>query len=240
MRINVYVSSTGHCSRREADRLVAAGRIAVNGVNAVIGMDVSDDDKVTVDGKTIGRKKPPIYLAFHKPTGIESTTDLAKKDNIIAYIGHSERIFPVGRLDKDTSGLILLTNDGQIVNKILRVENQHEKEYLVEVDLPIDDAFVEQLSAGVVIYNPVRHENVKTNPCRIEPIGPTTFRIVITQGLNLQIRRMCQTQDRHVIALKRIRIMNIVLGSLPVGIWRHLTKPEMTDLQQLLSGESKG
>ncbi|MFH0993590.1 MAG: pseudouridine synthase [bacterium] len=240
MRINVYVSSTGFCSRREADRLIADGHVAVNGVKAVIGMDIGIDDAVTVDGKAIGRKKAPIYLAFHKPIGIESTTDLTKKDNIIAYIGHSERIFPVGRLDKDTSGLILLTNDGQIVNRILRVENRHEKEYLVQVDLPIDAAFISQLSAGVVIYNPVRHENVRTHPCRIEAIDPTTFRIVITQGLNLQIRRMCQTQGRHVIALKRVRIMNIFLGQLPVGVWRHLTKPELTDLMATLSQESEG
>ena len=235
MRINVYISSTGHCSRREADRLVETGRVAVNGARAAIGMDVADGDRVTVDGKPVVHDRPTVYIAFHKPAGIECTTDTAKKDNIISFIRHKERIFPIGRLDKDTTGLILLTNDGQIVNRILRAENAHEKEYVVVVDSPIDEAFVRSMEAGVEIYNPVRHEKTTTLPCKVHPVDATTFRIVITQGLNLQIRRMCEALGRHVEELVRIRVMNVTLGGLPVGVWRNLTAAETAGLTQMLS-----
>jgi len=235
MRINVYISSTGFCSRRDADRFIAAGRVAVNGVKAVIGMDVGASDRVTVDGKPVKHERPTIYIACHKPLGVESTTDESKTNNIVSYIHHQERIFPIGRLDKDTSGLILLTNDGQIVNRILRAENAHEKEYVVEVDVPIDDAFVHAMEAGVVIYNPVRHEQTRTRPCKLIPIDGTTFRLVLTQGLNLQIRRMCDALGRHVVSLRRIRIMNVNLGSLPYGDWRNLTRAELDGLMKMLA-----
>ncbi len=238
MRINVYISSTGFCSRREADRYVETGRVAVNGVKAVIGMDVAEGDKVTVDGKPLKHDRPTVYIAFHKPAGIETTTDEKKKDNIISYIGHKERIFPIGRLDKDTTGLILLTNDGQIVNRILRAENAHEKEYVVTVDAPVDEAFVRDMQAGVVIYNPVRHEKTTTLPCKVIPFDAVTFRIIITQGLNLQIRRMCEALGRHVVSLTRIRVMNVMLGSLPEGVWRNLSAAETAGLMKMLESPS--
>jgi len=238
MRINVYISSTGFCSRREADRFVETGRVAVNGVKAVIGMDVAEGDKVTVDGKPVKHDRPTVYIAFNKPAGIETTTELKKKDNIISYIGHKDRIFPIGRLDKDTTGLILLTNDGQIVNRILRAENAHEKEYVVTVDIPIDEAFVRDMQAGVVIYNPVKHEKTTTLPCQVIPFDATTFRIIITQGLNLQIRRMCETLGRHVVSLTRIRVMNVMLGSLPEGVWRNLSAAETAGLMKMLESAS--
>lgn len=234
MRINVQISSTGLCSRREADRLIAAGRVTINGAKATIGTEVGPDDIVLVDGRPLRQEHPIVYIAYHKPTGVESTTDTAKKANIVAAVGHPERIFPVGRLDKDTTGLILLTNDGQIVNRILRAENAHEKEYVVQVDPAVDDGFLAAMAAGVEIYNPVRHERTRTLPCQVVAIDARTFRIVLTQGLNLQIRRMCEALGRHVVSLRRIRIMNIELGALPVGRWRDLTPAERAGLLKLL------
>jgi 23S rRNA pseudouridine2604 synthase len=234
VRINVYISSTGFCSRRVADRIISEGRVTVNGTKASLGDEVGDGDFVAVDGKVVVHDRPAVYIAFHKPAGIESTTDAKKRDNIIAFLGHPERIFPVGRLDKDTTGLILLTNDGQIVNRILRAENAHEKEYVVQVDVPIDKAFITAMEKGVEIYNPVRHEKTVTLPCRIIPIDATAFRIILNQGLNLQIRRMCEALGRHVVRLRRIRVMNIELGNLPVGSWRDLTPAELSGLMKML------
>jgi pseudouridine synthase len=230
MRINVYISSTGFCSRREADRLIKTGRVNVDGVMATIGMDIVEGSTIFIDEKPIKTKPKTVYLAFNKPEGIESTTDQTKKNNIIDYIGFPERIFPIGRLDKDTSGLILLTNDGMIVNQILRSENEHEKEYLVEVDHAYDHQFINQMESGVFIYNPVRHETVKTKSAKIYRVSEVSFRIIITQGMNLQIRRMCSSLGYRVIRLKRQRIINIELGNLEIGNWRHLTEQEMTEL----------
>lgn len=234
MRINVFISSTGFCSRREADRLVESGRVSINGTIAKIGMDVSETDQILIDGKLIQSRPEIVYLAFNKPEGIESTTDQSKKNNIIDYLNYPERIFPIGRLDKDTSGLILLTNDGMIVNKILRSEFEHEKEYEVTVDHKITDEFVQSLSSGVQIYNPVRHMTTVTKPCKVIPLGDKTFTIILTQGLNLQIRRMCSALGYRVIKLKRTRIINIQLGNLPIGRYRFLTTEELDYLKKTL------
>jgi 23S rRNA pseudouridine2604 synthase len=230
MRINVFISSTGFCSRREADRLVEAGRVTVNGKKVLLGTDIGEKDVVLVDGKPVRSRPKTVYLAFHKPEGIESTTDQNKPDNIIDFIGYPERIFPIGRLDKDSSGLILLTNDGQIVNQILRSEFEHEKEYEVEVDRPVTEAFLNAMAAGVRIYNPVRHEYTVTKPCRTKKIGERSFSVVLTQGLNLQIRRMTRELGYQVECLRRVRIMNIRLGSLPPGEYRVLGGEELTKL----------
>jgi len=235
MRINVFISSTGFCSRREADRLIAAGKVMVDGKPALVGMEIETHNHVTMDGVTIGLKPQTVYLAFNKPEGIVSTTDQTKPNNIIDFIGYPERIFPIGRLDKDTSGLILLTNDGQIVNKILRSENEHEKEYWVELDHPFDADFVDKMQTGVQIYNPVRHESVTTKPSVIKPITSKSFKLIITQGLNLQIRRMCSALGYRVVKLERHRIMNISLATLPIGQWRHLTAVEMETMMKRLS-----
>ncbi|HOW38078.1 MAG TPA: pseudouridine synthase [Candidatus Izemoplasmatales bacterium] len=230
MRINVFISSTGYCSRREADRLIEAGRVTLNGKVVPLGTDVGKDDVVLVDGKPVKARPQTVYLAFHKPEGIESTTDLTKPDNIIDFIGYPERIFPIGRLDKDSSGLILLTNDGQIVNQILRSEFDHEKEYEVEVDRPVTPAFLSAMAAGVKIYNPVRHEYTVTKPCRTKKIGDRSFSVVLTQGLNLQIRRMARELGYQVERLRRVRIMNIRLGTLPPGEYRILDGDELSKL----------
>ena len=185
MRLNKFISETGICSRREADKWIEAGRITCNGAPAVLGTRVGDGDEVCVDGKPLGRKKKPIYIALNKPAGITCTSEPHVKDNIVDLVGHTERIFPVGRLDKDSEGLILLTNDGDIVNEILRSENNHEKEYLVTVDRPITDLSLDMMARGVRIMGEM------TKPCRVARIGPQSFRIILTQGLNRQIRRMC-------------------------------------------------
>jgi len=230
MRINVFISSTGFCSRREADRLVSAGRVTVNGKPVLLGTDVSETDLVLVDGKPVRSRPKTVYLAFHKPEGIESTTDQSKPDNIIDFIGYPERIFPIGRLDKDSSGLILLTNDGQIVNRILRSEFDHEKEYVVKVDRLLTSAFLDSMAAGVRIYNPVRHEYTMTKPCKTHKITDRSFSVILTQGLNLQIRRMARELGYQVESLERIRIMNIRLGGLPPGEYRILNGDELDKL----------
>jgi len=230
MRINVFISSTGFCSRREADRLIASGKVTVDGTVAKVGQDIMESNAVFVEGIKISDRPKTVYLAFNKPEGIVTTTDQTKPNNIIDFIGYPERIFPIGRLDKDTSGLILLTNDGQIVNRILRSENDHEKEYIVEVNHDIDDEFIKRMEEGIVIYNPVRHESVKTKTSRVHKLSNRTFKLIITQGLNLQIRRMCSALGYHVDHLERIRIINIELGGLAVGAWRHLTEPDMAEL----------
>lgn len=227
MRINKFISETGICSRREADKWVEAKRVTINGKLAELGSTAEPGDDVRVDGKPIGEKKRPVYIALNKPVGITCTTELHVKGNIVDFVNHKERIFPIGRLDKDSEGLILLTNDGDIVNKILRAENNHEKEYIVTVNKPITPSFVEGMSRGVWILG------TKTKPCKVTPIGERVFKIILTQGLNRQIRRMCQAFGYSVVKLKRVRIMNIQLDALKIGQWRDLTEKEFTELMQL-------
>jgi 23S rRNA pseudouridine2604 synthase len=224
LRINKFLSETGVCSRRQADQWVEAGRVAVNGVPAVLGTKVAPGDSVTLDGRPLDTKPARVYLALNKPIGIECTTDRDVPDNIVDFVGHRERIFPIGRLDKESEGLILLTNDGDIVNRVLRAEHEHEKEYIVAVDRPLTREFLEGMASGVPILDTV------TNPCRVTQVGRNTFRIVLTQGLNRQIRRMCEHFDYTVRRLQRVRIMHIRLASLPVGKWRNLTPAEIKPL----------
>ena len=234
IRINKYLSEVGFCSRREADRLLEEGRITINGRVPELGTKVSDEDEIFVDGKTIKKVEEEfVYIAFNKPVGIVCTTDTKReKNNIVDYINHPKRIFPIGRLDKPSEGLILLTSDGDIVNKILRARNNHEKEYYVRVNKPITEKFLEKMRNGVPILDTV------TMKCEVEKIDTMNFRIVLTQGLNRQIRRMCEHLDYEVKKLKRVRIMNIKLD-LPVGKWRDLTPQEMNELNGLLEDSSK-
>lgn len=224
MRLNKYISETGACSRREADQWIEAGRVTLNGVRAHLGLKVGPVDEVRVDGELIGAKKKPIYIALNKPAGITCTTESDVPDNIVGFIGHPERIFPVGRLDKDSEGLILLTNDGDIVNEILRSENEHEKEYLVRVNRPITDLSLGMLASGVKIMG------VMTKPCKVTRVGRDGFRIILTQGLNRQIRRMCSALGYRVERLRRVRIIHIDLGALPSGEWRYLSDAEVAGL----------
>ena len=224
MRLNKYLAETGACSRREADQWIEAGRVTVNGARAALGTQVDDGDEVLVDGAPLRPKPKRVYLAINKPVGIECTTDREVPDNIVDFVGYPERIFPIGRLDKDSEGLILLTNDGDIVNTVLRAENEHEKEYVVAVDRPLTAAFLAGMAAGVPILGTV------TNPCRVTQVGRNTFHIVLTQGLNRQIRRMCEHFGYTVRRLQRVRIMHVHLGSLPVGKWRALTATELRGL----------
>lgn len=224
MRLNKYLAETGACSRRQADQWIDSGRVTVNGTVAVLGTQVNDGDEVQVDGQPLRAKPRRVYLALNKPVGIECTTDREVPDNIVDFVGYPERVFPIGRLDKDSEGLILLTNDGDIVNTVLRAEHEHEKEYLVSVDRPLTAAFLAGMAAGVPILDTV------TNPCRLTQVGRNTFRIVLTQGLNRQIRRMCEHFDYRVRRLQRVRIMHVHLGNLPVGQWRELTAAELRGL----------
>ncbi len=230
MRLNKFLAETGACSRREADQWIEAGRVSVNGTPAVLGTQVNDGDDVRVDGRPLRSKPERVYLALNKPIGIECTTDRDVPGNIVDFVGHPERIFPIGRLDKDSEGLILLTNDGDIVNTVLRAENEHEKEYIVAVDRPLTPAFLAGMAAGVPILDTV------TNPCKLTQVGKNTFRIVLTQGLNRQIRRMCEHFDYRVRRLQRVRIMHVHLGTLPVGKWRELSA---TELRGLLPAERR-
>jgi 23S rRNA pseudouridine2604 synthase len=233
-RINKYLSEAGFCSRREADKLVEQGMVSINGVKAVMGSKVKPGDKVSVKGLEVNKESNrSVYLAFHKPVGIICTTDTHReKNNIIDYINYPERIFPIGRLDKESEGLILLTNDGNIVNKILRAHNNHDKEYIVRVHKPINNEFIEKMSSGVPILDTI------TRKCRVEQTGPMEFRIVLRQGLNRQIRRMCEHLGFHVTYLKRVRIMHITLD-LPVGKYRHLTDSEMRQMHRILERSTK-
>ena len=224
MRINKYLAETGTCSRREADQWIESGRVTVDGTPAVLGTQVSEGAIVLVDGKPLPDKPLRVYLALNKPMGIECTTDREVPGNIVDFVGHRERVFPIGRLDKDSEGLILLTNDGDIVNTILRAENEHEKEYVVTVDRPLTPAFLAGMASGVPILDTV------TNPCRVTQVGRNTFRVVLTQGLNRQIRRMCEHFDYTVRGLQRVRIMHVRLGDLPLGKWRNLTAEELRGL----------
>jgi len=225
MRLNKYLAETGACSRRQADQWIEAGRVEVNGARAVLGTQVNEGDEVRVDGQPLRAKPRRVYLALNKPVGIECTTDRDVPGNIVDFVDYPERIFPIGRLDKDSEGLILLTNDGDIVNNVLRAENEHEKEYVVAVDRPLTAAFLAGMAAGVPILDTV------TNPCRVTQVGRNTFRIVLTQGLNRQIRRMCEHFGYTVRRLQRVRIMHVHLGALPVGKWRSLTAAELRGLQ---------
>jgi 23S rRNA pseudouridine2604 synthase len=224
LRLNKYISETGACSRREADKWIEAGRVTCNGQKAALGTQVADGDDVRVDGLAVGVKKKQIYIALNKPVGIICTTEAHIKDNIIAHVGFPERIFPVGRLDRDSEGLILLTNNGDIVNEILRSENNHEKEYVVCVDRPITDLALSMMAGGIKIMGE------KTKPARVTRINPCAFRIILTQGLNRQIRRMCSALGYKAQRLQRVRIMNIHVGDLKSGQWRHLTAPELKGL----------
>lgn len=235
-RLNKYLSEAGYCSRREADRLIDAGRVTINDAIPEMGTKVAPDDIVKVDGEVIGeRKRDFVYLAFNKPVGIVCTTDTrVEKDNIIDYINYPKRIFPIGRLDKPSEGLILLTDDGDIVNKILRASNNHEKEYVVTVDKPISQTFIERMGGGIYI----EELGKRTKKCKVKKIDKLTFSIVLTQGLNRQIRRMCEYLNYEVQTLKRIRIMNIKLDT-PIGKYRELTKDEFKILSQLISDSKK-
>lgn len=224
MRLNKYISETGVCSRREADAWIEAGRVTVNGAVATLGTKVGEGDRVCVDGREVGEAKQHVYIAFNKPVGITCTTERHIEGNIVDYIRHAERIFPIGRLDKDSEGLILLTNNGDIVNDILRTENEHEKEYLVTVDRPVTPIFLNGMASGVRILGTV------TKPCKVKRIGPATFKIILTQGLNRQIRRMCSFFGYKVLRLQRIRIINITLDGLKVGQWRNLSRAEVRGL----------
>ncbi len=224
MRLNKFLSETGLCSRREADAWIAAGRVQVNGATAVLGTQVNEGDEVRLDGRPVAARPQRVYLALNKPTGIECTTDRDVAGNIVDFVGHRERVFPIGRLDKDSEGLILLTNDGDIVNRVLRAEHEHEKEYIVSVDRPLTPEFLEGMAGGVPILG------IVTNPCKVRQVGRNTFRIVLTQGLNRQIRRMCEHFDYTVRGLQRVRIMHIQLGNLPLGKWRNLTAAEVRPL----------
>jgi 23S rRNA pseudouridine2604 synthase len=224
MRLNKFMSETGACSRREADQWIEAGRVTVNGARAALGTQVDEGDDVRVDGQPLRPKPKRIYLALNKPVGIECTTDRDVPDNIVDFVGYRERIFPIGRLDKDSEGLILLTNDGDIVNTILRAENEHEKEYVVAVDRPLTPEFLAGMARGVPILDTI------TNPCKVTQVGKNTFRIILTQGLNRQIRRMCEYFGYTVRRLQRVRIMHLRLGNLPAGQWRELTPAEVRGL----------
>ncbi|SHK03763.1 ribosomal large subunit pseudouridine synthase F [Hathewaya proteolytica DSM 3090] len=233
MRLNKFISEKGICSRREADRLIDKGLVKVNGIIAEIGMDVCDDDEILIKGKPIKTKDKLIYMAFNKPVGITCTTDTSIKDNIISYINYPKRIFHIGRLDKPSQGLIFMTNDGDIVNKILRSGNNHEKEYVVAVNKPITDDFIRKMGNGVPILNTV------TKKCKIRKEGKFTFRIILTQGLNRQIRRMCQYLGYSVTKLERVRIMNVTLKGLPLGKWRYLTDSELEEIKRLVETSVK-
>lgn len=232
-RINKFISESGFTSRREADRLIEAGRVAINGVAAEKGSKVLEGDLVTVDGQPLKKKEKHVYLAFNKPRGLETTTDETVKDNVISYISYPERIFPIGRLDKDSQGLLLFTDDGDIVNRILRSVNNHEKEYIVTVNQLITPDFLKGMAGGVPILDTV------TKPCTVEQLSTRQFRIILTQGLNRQIRRMCEYFGYKVVSLRRIRIMNIKLGDLREGAIRHLSPLEMKELDNLLQNSIK-
>lgn len=229
MRLNKFISETGVCSRREADAWIEAGRVSVNGRRAELGTQLGEGDEVRVDGRALAaRRQAHVYIALNKPVGITCTTERQVAGNIVDFVGHRERIFPVGRLDKDSEGLILLTSDGDIVNEILRAENEHEKEYIVTVDRPVTQAFLAALARGVRLPQ----LDVVTQRCRVSPYEerPRAFRIVLTQGLNRQIRRMCEVLGYDVRRLQRVRIVNIRLGALRVGRWRDLSREELRGL----------
>lgn len=233
VRLNKYISETGFCSRREADKLIEQGRVKIDGVKASTGMKVSKGQSVYVDGKPLKVENELVYIALNKPVGITCTTESKIKGNIVDFINHEKRIFPIGRLDKDSQGLIFMTNDGDIVNKILRAGNNHEKEYIVTVNKTITDEFVKGMSNGVPILGTV------TKKCLVKKESKNSFRIILTQGLNRQIRRMCEYFGYEVKKLERIRIMNVSLGNLKIGSWRYLTKKELSEINRLTENSLK-
>lgn len=229
VRLNKYIADSGFCSRREADKIIAEGRVTINDLPTELGQRVSPDDIVRIDGEPILPDDDLVYIAVHKPTGITCTTDERRRDNIVTWLDYPKRIFPVGRLDRDSEGLIFMTNDGSIVNRILRAGNYHEKEYIVSVDRPFTDEFLQQMAAGVPILDTI------TRPCKIKRQSAKTFRIILTQGLNRQIRRMCETLGYEVKRLIRVRIMHVTLNGIPIGQWRYLTPKEVKELKRLTS-----
>lgn len=233
VRLNKFISETGYCSRREADKLIEEGRVTIDGLKAVMGMKVNINANVRVDGKSLKKEDKLVYIVLNKPVGITCTTEKKVRGNIVDFVNHEKRIFPIGRLDKDSQGLILLTNDGDIVNKILRAGNNHEKEYIVTVDKPIDTKFIDSMSNGVKILGTI------TKKCVVNKINERTFRIILTQGMNRQIRRMCEALGYNVTKLNRIRIMNIKLGNLKIGSWRNLSSEELKKLNSLISTSIK-
>lgn len=233
--LNKYIAASGMCSRREADEIIKAGRVTLNGEPATLGMRVGKRDTVAIDGEPVGRKPNAVWLAYHKPVGVVCTTDPGIPDNIIKAVGYPSRVFPIGRLDKASEGLIWLTNDGEAVNQILRASNRHEKEYLVTVDRPISLTFLRRMAEGVWLPE----LRVQTAPAQIEQVGPATFRIVIIQGLNRQIRRMCEVFDYRVKRLRRVRIMHMHIGDLPYGVARDFTQEEIRQLKALLKNSDK-
>jgi len=228
LRINKFISETGYCSRREADKLVESGKVTINGVKAELGSQAEEGDDVRINGKPIREKRKHVYIALNKPVGITSTTERHIRGNIVDFVGHKERIFPIGRLDKDSEGLILMTNDGDIVNRILRSEGRHEKEYIVTVDRPVTTSFLKGMSTGVRILGEM------TLPCKVTRISERVFRIILTEGKNRQIRRMCSAFGYEVKRLKRVRIMNIHLGEQATGVWRELSADEKEELGRML------
>lgn len=233
IRINKYLSEAGTCSRREADRLIADGKVLIDGHAAVMGQKVLPGQKIEVENQSVELEEELVYLVYHKPAGVTCTTDRKIHRNIIDAVGHPKRVFPVGRLDKMSTGLIFLTNDGDIVNKILRAGNYHEKEYLVTVDKPVDEKFIEDMSSGIPILGTV------TRKCTVWKEAEKEFRIILTQGLNRQIRRMCEYLGYEVTGLERIRIMHISLGSLKPGKWRNMTPRELSELNRLIRDSKK-
>ena len=231
LRINKYLSSIGYCSRREADRLLEQGKIQVDGHTAFVGERITKEQYITVNGIPVGEKPREIVIAFNKPKGIVCTSSVKEKNNIVDYLHFPTRIYPVGRLDKDSTGLILLTNDGELTDRILRGKNNHEKEYLVTVQKPLRPEIVRAMEQGVPILDTM------TRPCQIIQIGSLTSRIILTQGLNRQIRRMCEYFGYKVITLKRVRVMNIHLGELKEGTWREITGNELEELKNALKGQ---
>lgn len=234
IRLNNFIGATGLCSRREADDYIAQNRVTVNGIPAVLGMKVDDNDVVELDGKLLKTETRKVMIVYHKPVGITCTSERSVEGNIIDAVNYPQRIFPIGRLDKDSEGLILLTSDGSVVNRILRAENGHEKEYIVNLTSNIKPGFKKAMESGVIIYNPVRHETTKTLPCKVKIESDTAFKIILNQGLNRQIRRMCSELGYTIARLKRVRIMNIDLGFLPKGKWRELTEEEQNGLLGML------
>jgi 23S rRNA pseudouridine2604 synthase len=232
IRLNKYLSDAGVCSRREADRAVEAGLVQINGKPAQMGQKVTDRDVILFQGKKVRREEPFILLAVNKPRGIVCTTAEEEKDNIVDFLHYPKRIYPIGRLDKDSEGLILMTNRGDLVNRILRGGNGHEKEYLVRVNGPVTEGFLQRMSSGVAILDTV------TKPCRVEKTGRNSFRIVLTQGLNRQIRRMCEALGYRVVYLKRVRVMNIRLGDLKSGAYRKIEGAELAEMMKQLEGSS--
>ena len=233
MRLNKYLSDAGVCSRREADRLVQDGRVMVDGKTAVLGMQIQEGQEILVNGKKVRREEKKVLLLFHKPRGIECTANPKIKKNVISYIDYPIRIYYIGRLDKDSEGLLLLTNQGELVNKMMRAGNCHEKEYLVTVDKPVTDDFIKKMSSGVPILGTV------TRKCQVEKTGKKTFRIILTQGLNRQIRRMCEYLGYRVERLARVRVMNLELGDLPVGQYREAAEKELENLKSLIQDSSE-